>query len=345
MSGHDVGGGNRPGLVERGGAAVVVFVWVAQPVLVHRVLGAVRAQSGAVMAIRPSRALVAAIVIATLAAPACAQSPPRAPGVASVGQGSAVWTAAPPGPDRSPVGLPSATLATATAPGSPAVANEGGVAAGTAAGSGTPVPGGLGSGAATGGAEGALPGRARVIALTFDDGPDPTWTPRVLALLRAAGVHATFCLIGREVAAYPRLVARIVADGHRLCNHTFDHDERLATRPVPVIDRDIQAATAAIDQAVPGAAIGLFRAPGGAFTGRLDQLLPALGLRPLGWSVDPDDWRRPGAAAIVARVLARVRPGSIILLHDGGGDRAQTVAALRQLLPALTTRGYQLIQP
>jgi peptidoglycan/xylan/chitin deacetylase (PgdA/CDA1 family) len=232
-----------------------------------------------------------------------------------------------------------ATLAAATAPGSPAVADERGVVAVPAA-SSTPVPGGLGSGE-----EDALPGRGRMIALTFDDGPDPTWTPQVLALLRAARVHATFCLVGREVAAYPRLVARIVAEGHRLCNHTFDHDERLATRPVPVINRDIQAATAAIRRAVPGASIGLFRAPGGAFTGGLDRLLPALGLRPLGWSVDPDDWRRPGAPAIVARVLAQVRPGSIILLHDGGGDRAQTVAALQQLLPALTTRGYQFVQP
>jgi peptidoglycan-N-acetylglucosamine deacetylase len=268
------------------------------------------------MAIRVGRALVAAIImVAMLAAPAFAQSPPGAPG-------AAVRPA----------------LAAATAPGSLAVANEGGV---PAARSSTPVPGGVGSG----GDEDALPGRARAVALTFDDGPDPRWTPQVLALLRAARVHATFCLIGRQVAAYPRLVARIVAEGHRLCNHTFDHDEQLATRPVPVINRDIQAATAAIKRAVPGASIRLFRAPGGGFTVGLDQLLPAQGLRPLGWSVDPDDWRRPGAAAIVARVLAQVRPGSIILLHDGGGDRSQTVAALQQLLPALTARGYRFVQP
>lgn len=214
----------------------------------------------------------------------------------------------------------------------------------------SPVRGGRPTAAAGRGVGGqkqeqVVSGGGRVVALTFDDGPDPRWTPQVLTLLARFGVHATFCVIGRQVVAYPGLVARIAAAGHRLCNHTFDHDERLTARPVTVIEADIQAATTAIRRAAPQAVIGLFRAPGGGFTAGLDALLPGLGLRPLGWSVDPDDWRRPGAAVIVARVLDHVRPGSIILLHDGGGERGQTVAALRQLLPALAGRGYRFVPP
>jgi peptidoglycan-N-acetylglucosamine deacetylase len=266
--------------------------------------------------------LAAAVTVVLTAMAACGPTPPLA------------------------IAAPATAPVTAPRVATQALADRASVGASPGAAPGRTLPAGPGAApAVSGGEEHTLPGNARVVALTFDDGPDPRWTPQALALLHAARAHATFCLIGRQVAEHPRLVARIVAEGHQLCNHTFDHDERLAGRPVPVIDHDIQAATAAIEQAVPGAPVSLFRAPGGSFTGGLDRLLVTRGLRPLGWSVDPDDWRRPGTAVIVARVLAQIRPGSIILLHDGGGDRAQTLAALQQLLPALAARGYRIVQP
>lgn len=192
--------------------------------------------------------------------------------------------------------------------------------------------------------ERTVPG-GRTLALTFDDGPDPRWTPRVLTLLRAAGVHATFCVVGEQVAAHPELVARIAAEGHRLCNHTQTHDERLATRSDTEIEHEVLGASAATHKAAPDARVDLFRAPGGFFTAHLDTLVAGWGLRPLGWSVDPDDWRRPGTQAIVTRVLTHVHPGAIVLLHDGGGNRAQTIAALPLLLAELTRQGYRFTEP
>lgn len=168
---------------------------------------------------------------------------------------------------------------------------------------------------------------------------------QVLTLLRRFGVHATFCVVGQQVAAHPRLVAQIVAEGHRLCDHTQTHDEHLATRTDTVIEHEVLGARDVIRQAAPTAAVDLFRAPGGFFTTHLDTLVNRWGQRPLGWSVDPDDWRRPGAQAIVAAVLTHLRPGAIVLLHDGGGNRAQTISALRQLLPALNAQGYRFTQP
>ncbi|MGZ4602807.1 MAG: polysaccharide deacetylase family protein [Kineosporiaceae bacterium] len=113
------------------------------------------------------------------------------------------------------------------------------------------------------------------MALTIDDGPDPTWTPRVLDLLASLDVRATFCVIGHQAAARPRLVADVVAD----------------------------------------------------------------------WSVDPRGWSLPGTSSIVSTIMSRTRPGSIILEHDGGGDRSQTLEALRIALPRLLDQGYRFVQP
>lgn len=175
---------------------------------------------------------------------------------------------------------------------------------------------------------------SKAVALTFDDGPW-TWTSAVLDQLKAAGIKATFCLIGRQVKDRAALVRRMVAEGHTLCNHTWSHDLKLGTRTAAQIRADIERTDNAIHAVVPGVPISYFRQPGGKWTAGEVGVVTALGKRPLGWSVDPSDWEDPGAAVIVSRVLSHTRTGSIVLMHDGGGDRSQTYTALKTILPAL----------
>jgi len=184
----------------------------------------------------------------------------------------------------------------------------------------------------------------RVVALTFDDGPDPAWTPQVLRLLHDHGAVATFCMVGTRVAAYPDLVRAVAAAGMRLCDHSRTHDQALAKRPWPRIVDEI-AGTRADMRATVDAPVDYFRAPGGNWAPNLVQCTVEQGMRPLGWSVDPWDWSEPGTGAIVARVQRHVHPGAIVLLHDGGARRGQTVAALAQLLPWLTAQGYRFVFP
>ena len=183
-------------------------------------------------------------------------------------------------------------------------------------------------------------GGGPVVALTFDDGPDPAWTPQVLALLREAGIHATFCLVGTWAQRYPGLVRAIVADGNTICDHTEHHVEHL--------DRHRRAdASAEIgdgEQAIVAAGVPApryYRPPGGSLSPMIVDVAHRDGLAVLGWSIDPRDWRAPPADQIAGYVEAGVRPGSIVLLHDGGGDRSQTVAAARALVGALSARGYR----
>jgi peptidoglycan/xylan/chitin deacetylase (PgdA/CDA1 family) len=179
------------------------------------------------------------------------------------------------------------------------------------------------------------------VALTFDDGPSPTWTPQLLDLLRAQHVRATFCLVGTEVHKYPALVARIVREGHTLCNHSWHHDLALGTRSVETIRADLTRTNAEIRRAAPGAPISYFRQPGGKWTPTVASVARSLGMTPLGWDVDPSDWAKPAASVIIQRVLNATRAGSIVLMHDGGGDRTNTLAACRTLLPQLIRR-YRL---
>lgn len=186
---------------------------------------------------------------------------------------------------------------------------------------------------------------ARPVALTFDDGPNPVWTPRILAALAAAHVRATFCIIGRQAQQYPALVKAIVAGGHTLCNHTWDHDERLAQRSEAAIVKEIGKAQAAITQASGGVAPVFFRAPGGSWSAQDMLIARRMHLTPLKWDVDPSDWAKPGVARIIQNVMTRVRPGSIVLLHDGGGKREQTLAALNYFLARLPAYRYSFAVP
>ncbi|MGN9774880.1 polysaccharide deacetylase family protein [Micromonospora sp. H33] len=178
----------------------------------------------------------------------------------------------------------------------------------------------------------------RGVALTFDDGPDPVWTPKVLDRLHAARVTATFCVVGTQVRRHPDLVRRIVREGHQLCNHSWNHDVDLGRRPVAEIRADLQRTHRAIRAAAPGARIPFYRQPGGRWTPEVVQVAKQLGMRSLHWTVDPQDWGKPPAETINKRVHVAARPGAVVLLHDGGGDRAATLAACPRLITDLKTR-------
>jgi peptidoglycan/xylan/chitin deacetylase (PgdA/CDA1 family) len=186
-------------------------------------------------------------------------------------------------------------------------------------------------------------GNAMDIALTIDDGPHPEWTPPLLTLLAQHHVLATFCVVGRNAAKHPDLVAAAVAGGHRIANHTQTH-ATLADAPAAQVRAEIEQANASITKAA-GQAPTLFRAPSGKWTPEIFEECRRQGLQPLGWSVDPRDWSRPGTDAIVQALMTRTRPGSIILEHDGGGDRSQTLQALSLALPRLLDAGYRFVQP
>ncbi|MFJ8017049.1 polysaccharide deacetylase family protein [Streptomyces sp. NPDC096339] len=183
------------------------------------------------------------------------------------------------------------------------------------------------------------------IAITIDDGPDPRWTPQVLRVLRENHVKATFCMIGTKAQKYPDLVRAVAADGHQLCDHSVDHDVTMDHKPVAYQEQQILDGKAMIEKAVPGVAVNYYRAPGGAFTPESRAIAAANGMRPLGWSVDPKDWSRPGLPAIVRAVEDALPQQPTVLFHDGGGDRSETVAALKQYLPWLTARGYTMTFP
>lgn len=183
----------------------------------------------------------------------------------------------------------------------------------------------------------------KAVALTFDDGPHPDWTPKILDQLRAARVKATFCVVGREVRRHPALVVRMVREGHSLCNHSWQHDLELGGRSAAHIRADLARTNGEIHRVVPGTRITYYRQPGGKWTPELIKVVEALGMIPLHWDVDPRDWAKPKPVVISKRVSAQVRPGSIILMHDGGGDRSATIAACPELFKSLR-RKYGVVR-
>ncbi|MFF2185421.1 polysaccharide deacetylase family protein [Streptomyces sp. NPDC058155] len=178
------------------------------------------------------------------------------------------------------------------------------------------------------------------VNITIDDGPDPVWTPQVLRLLKDSGTKATFCMVGTQAQAHPDLVKDVVAAGHRLCNHTVSHDTTMDTKSEAYQSKQILDAERMITKASGGVRPEYYRAPGGAFTPYSRELAASRGMRPLGWNVDSKDFERPGADTMVATVKREIPNGPTVLFHDAGGDRSQTVAALREVLPWLREEGY-----
>jgi peptidoglycan/xylan/chitin deacetylase (PgdA/CDA1 family) len=169
----------------------------------------------------------------------------------------------------------------------------------------------------------------KVIYLTFDDGPQVLYTPKVLNVLARHHAKATFFVLGREAAAHPDLVELTRSQGHHIGNHTWDHP-MLTHLPLKRIREEIFS----------GVESKCFRPPYRDTNATVAAVATANHQRQILWDVDTNDWDKPGAAAIEHEILRGARPGAIILMHDGGGTRTQTVAALDRALTVLTARGY-----
>lgn len=179
-----------------------------------------------------------------------------------------------------------------------------------------------------------------VIAITFDDGPHPQNTPRLLDMLKERGIKATFFLIGKSAATWPDVVKRIVAEGHEVANHTWTHPQLTHLKDSKVMD-ELQTTHDAIVKACGTAPI-LYRPPYGAATlGQRKMIHDHLQYPTILWDVDPEDWRAPRSVAKVHdRILEQTRPGSIILCHD---IHQPTVDAMPSTLDDLKARGFQFV--
>ena len=188
-------------------------------------------------------------------------------------------------------------------------------------------------------------GDGKVAYLTFDDGPGPA-TGQMLDILAAKGVKATFCVVGQRVADNTGMIRRIVAEGHTVCNHSWDHPSGFAALAPDAIAGEIGRTQDAVIQAT-GHTPRYLRAPEGSFGdpgGSVHQAAQQARTLLLGWAVDSKDWTKPGAGTIVSNVLGAVSPGAIILMHDAGGaDRQQTLDALPAVIDGLQAAGYTLL--
>lgn len=182
---------------------------------------------------------------------------------------------------------------------------------------------------------------ARVIALTFDDGPDAVFTPQVLRLLRQYRVRATFFCIGRQVQRYPYLLQQMYQAGEVIGNHTWSHPN-LTRLSSDAIQQQLRSTSLIIQQTI-GVPPEIFRPPYGATNARVRGIAAQLGLQQIMWTIDTRDWRQPGVRAIVNAVLTNAKNGSIVIMHDGGGDRSQTVQALPQIITGLQQRGFTYV--
>jgi cellulose synthase/poly-beta-1,6-N-acetylglucosamine synthase-like glycosyltransferase/peptidoglycan/xylan/chitin deacetylase (PgdA/CDA1 family) len=186
----------------------------------------------------------------------------------------------------------------------------------------------------------------KTIALTFDDGPDPTWTPQVLSILRKYNVRGTFFVVGSRATSHPNLIRQIHDAGSELAHHTFTHPD-LTEVPQWRMDRELDQTQLALAGAA-GVTSYLFRPPFSSSTGAIDDLgyrtvLEAgkRGYVSVFTDTDSEDWERPGVPAIVRNATPANGRGAVVLMHDAGGDRSETVAALDQLIPSLQKRGYK----
>lgn len=188
-----------------------------------------------------------------------------------------------------------------------------------------------------------MSGRGRTMVLTFDDGPDPRYTPHILDTLAKHDVRATFFVCG-EMADWNRdLLARMSDEGHVVGNHTWSHP--LLTRMTRAQIRSEMERTSDVIQEAYGERPRWFRAPYGAWNRATFQLGAEMDMEPLAWTVDTLDWETPGTRSIVDRVEDGAAPGVVVLSHDAGGDRSQSVQALRDYLPHLLDSGYQMALP
>ena len=179
------------------------------------------------------------------------------------------------------------------------------------------------------------------VALTFDDGPNPYYTQQVLTVLQQYGIKATFFCIGRQVAEYPWLVQQEYAAGNVIGNHTWSHPDLTKLSSDDILTQ-INTTSDAIQQAI-GVRPTFFRPPYGVFNANVLTQANQLGLTTIIWNDEARDWTTPGISVISSRILGLAGNGAIILLHDGGGNRSQTVAALPTIITSLRHQGYTFV--
>ena len=187
------------------------------------------------------------------------------------------------------------------------------------------------------------PNASKRVAITFDDGPDPRSTPALLDFLRDTKVEAAFFCVGQRVAANQELAARIVREGHLLENHSYAHSNATNFFTVARLKADLTLAQTAIQQAT-GIVPQMFRPPVGLSNPRTFRVARALGLAVIGWTTGGLDTMTTDPERIVRRIVRRLKPGAIILLHDGGIPAERLVATLKLLLDRLRMLGYEVVR-
>lgn len=188
-----------------------------------------------------------------------------------------------------------------------------------------------------------MDGEGRTMVLTFDDGPDPRYTPGILRTLRRYDVRAMFFVCGEMAVDNKDLLREMADDGHLIGNHTWTHP-LLPKMSRSAMREEIERTSDVVEDAV-GEPPAWFRAPYGAWNRNAFQLGADLGMEPLAWTVDTLDWTEPGTRTIIRRVRAGAGPGVVVLSHDAGGNRSQSVDALRTYLPELIDSGYRITVP
>jgi peptidoglycan/xylan/chitin deacetylase (PgdA/CDA1 family) len=189
--------------------------------------------------------------------------------------------------------------------------------------------------------------REKVIALTFDDGPNEPYTGQVLRILRDNGIRATFFLIGENVKSFPETASKIVKEGHAVGNHSYSHPLLLAFGSSAYQRQQLERDEKIIETAT-GKRCKFFRPPRGIYSPWLLKTALKLGLISIGWSDDGRDWRNVTSAQIADKIVRNAHPGEIILLHDGlnlrhGTDRSRTVQALPSIIARLKSQGYRFV--
>lgn len=195
-------------------------------------------------------------------------------------------------------------------------------------------------------------GDDKVIALTLDDGPWGDTTSEILDILAENDVKATFFTIGEQIdnsETGAALVKRAYDAGHQICTHTYSHASgsgqgvNLGYMTAEEQINEVTKGLEAIERATGAEASKVFRSPGGNYNTETEQILEPYITSEIGWSIDSNDWRLPGADAMVANITSSATSGDIILMHDGGGDRSQTVEALRRIIPQLKEQGFTFV--
>lgn len=191
-------------------------------------------------------------------------------------------------------------------------------------------------------------GEEKLVALTFDDGPWAEWTEQILDILEANGAKATFFTVGERIKGHEATLARASEAGHQICTHSWDHASgsgqgvNLGYMTPEEQIAEVANGQSAISDAIGKSASNVFRTPGGNFSEETAAIVRPYVSSEIGWNIDTRDWTRPGAEAVYHALLG-AQPGNVVLMHDGGGDRSQTVAALRDALPELTAQGFRFI--